>query len=137
MATNPLRMARPAIILAGVRTGGIFLAHCLSNHPRIFCDRSEPLNGKHIYYQLLRPDLVKILTCLTHQPFYHVSMCKVTFGQAVLPGVWEYITKNVPNVIFLTRRSVLHQAVSLCINNSAPGRPAHSFVDLPELRVAL
>ena len=132
-----LVMARPAVIIANTRTGGTFLSHCLSNHPRIFCDRGESLNGRHVWYRLLSHDLVKILDAMTHQPFYHVSMCKLTYSQAFEQNAWKYIVGLKPHIIHLVRRNVLRQVVSAHVNNTSHDRAAHSFTDIRAARVAL
>jgi hypothetical protein len=133
---NFMNIASPAIIIAGVRTGGTYLAHCLSNHPRIFCDRGEALNGRNKWFRLCK-NQVRVLDCLIHQPFYHVSMCKLTYAQALNKAVWRYIVTKRPHVIHLVRQNVLRQVVSLCINNAQRDRPAHTFVDLPAAHVRL
>jgi hypothetical protein len=59
-------------------------------------------------------------------------MCKVTFGQVVLPG--GNTSSECANVICLTRRMLTRR--SACASFCA-ARPAHTFVDLPAASVTL
>ena len=136
-------MALPAVIIANVRSGGTFLSHYLSNHPDIFCDRGESLHHLSIWHTYLTSDRVKLLHCLTHMTGWHVSMCKLVYGQAFQPDVWAYLVKTKPHVIHLTRRNVVRQAVSALINRSvrsgqhAQVHPAHTVEDVPGVKISL
>jgi len=120
--------ARSAVIVAAVRSGGTFLAHCLSNHPDIFCDRGESLHHTSLWHTHLTADRGKLLYCLTHMQGYRVSMCKLTYQQA-FSEVWDYIRK-IP-IIWLRRENTIRQAVSVLLNEMARGgrieRPQHTF----------
>ena len=59
-------LARPAVLIASVRSGGTFLAHCLSNHPQIFCDRGESLHYRSLWHTHLTTNRAKLIYCLTH-----------------------------------------------------------------------
>jgi hypothetical protein len=130
--------ARPAVIVASVRSGGTFLAHCLSNHPQIFCDRGESLHHTSLWHTHLTADRRKLLYCLTHMQGYRVSMCKLTYHQA-FSEVWDYI-RRVP-VLWLRRENVIRQAVSVIVNGMARGgriqRPQHTFRRVQDIRVNL
>jgi len=130
-----------AVIIAGGRTGGTFLAHCLSSHPDIFCDRGEPLHHASVWHTNLTLDRVKLLYCLTHMQGYRVSMCKLLYQQAFKPEVWDYVVKTQPRVIWLTRDNTIRQAVSIILNRLArEGKiehPAHSFDDVKPVQVEL
>ena len=52
-------LARPAVVIASVRSGGTYLAHCLSNHPQVFCDRGESLHHDSLWHRYLKADSVK------------------------------------------------------------------------------
>ncbi|HUW30359.1 MAG TPA: hypothetical protein VM223_01970 [Planctomycetota bacterium] len=125
-------LARPAVIIASVRSGGTFLAHCLSNHPQIFCDRGESLHYRSLWHTQLTLDRAKLLFCLTHMQGYQVSMCKLIYQQAFLREVWDYITgfPAIP-VIWLRRENTIRQAVSHVLNQTARQgnikRPQHTF----------
>lgn len=134
-------IAQPAVIVAGVRTGGTFLSHCLSNHPDIFCDRAESLHQTSVWHANLTFDRVKLLYCLTHMQGYRVSMCKMVYTQAFKPSVWKSIVEMQPRVIWLTRENVIRQTVSMLINRMArEGKiehPAHSFDEVEPVKVEL
>jgi len=125
-------IARPAVIVASVRSGGTFLAHCLSNHPQVFCDRGESLHYRSLWHTQLTLNRAKLLFCLTHMQGYQVSMCKLIYQQAFLREVWDYITEfPVFPVIWLRRENTIRQAVSHLLNQMARGgkikRPQHTF----------
>jgi hypothetical protein len=134
-------VAIPAVIIAGVRTGGTFLAHCLSNHPHIFCDRGESLHKGSIWNTTLGPDPVKLLHCLTHMQGYRVSLCKLLYAQAFNAEVWSYLVDTQPRVIWLTRENAIRQAISeMMVQMARRGeivRPAHSFDPVAPLRMEL
>jgi len=121
--------ARPAVIVAAVRSGGTFLAHCLSNHPQIFCDRGESLHYRSLWHTYLIKNRAKLIYCLTHMQGYQVSMCKLIYQQAFLSEVWDYI-REVP-IIWLRRENTIRQAVSHILNRMARqgkiNRPQHTF----------
>jgi hypothetical protein len=133
--------ARPAVIIAGVRTGGTFLAHCLSNHPDIFCDRGESLHHGSVWSTNLGADPVKLLHCLTHMQGYRASLCKLIYSQAFAPNIWSYLVETFPRVIWLTRDNTIRQAVSeMMVQMGRRGeiaRPAHSLEPVAPLRVEL
>jgi lambda repressor-like predicted transcriptional regulator len=114
-------MARPAIILAAIRSGGTFLAHCLSNHPLIFCDRGEALHNRSVWCRTLHPDRRKLLAALWNQTGYQVSACKLTYAHAFKKGsgLWEQIVRRQPRVIWLRRENAIRQAVSVLINTES------------------
>ena len=128
--------ARPAVIVAAVRSGGTFLAHCLSNHPDIFCDRGESLHHTSLWHTHLTADRGKLLYCLTHMQGYRVSMCKLTYQQAF--AEWDYI-RRLRLVIWLRREDTIRQAVSLILNDQARRgrieRPQHTFGRVEPVRV--
>lgn len=126
--------AHPFIILAGVRTGGTFLSHCLSNHPDMFCDRAESLHHASIWRSRVRClNSVQLVALLTHMEGYQASGCKLTYRQALLSRpLWKYIENHKPHIIFLSRRNRLRQGVSRAYNQHVrrgliPEYPVHSF----------
>ena len=135
-------IARPAVIIASVRSGGTFLAHCLSNHPQIFCDRGESLHYRSLWHTQLTLNRAKLLFCLTHMQGYQVSMCKLIYQQAFLRDVWNYITgfPAIP-VIWLRRGNTIRQAVSHILNQVARQgnikRPQHTFDRVESICVEL
>lgn len=134
-------LARPALVIAGVRSGGTYLAHCLSNHPQVFCDRGESLHHDSLWHRHLKVNNGQLLYCLLHMQGYHVSMCKLTYNQAFAGDAWQFIKENKPPIIFLTRENVIRQSVSLLINRAARGgkvkRPQHTFRELEPLTIGL
>jgi len=123
-------LARPAVIIASVRSGGTFLAHCLSNHPQIFCDRGESLHYRSLWHTHLTTNRPELLFCLTHMQGYQVSMCKLIYQQALLGEVWPHIAE-LEHVIWLRRENTIRQAVSHVLNQAArQGKiehPQHTF----------
>lgn len=135
-------MARPAVIIAAIRSGGTFLSHCLSNHPQIFCDRGEPLHHDSVWVSNLHPDRRHLLAAILNQTGYEVSMCKLTYAQAFHPHIWPWLAKRQPAVIWLTRENLIRQAVSVLINRQARRqggikRPQHTFQELRPVQVEL
>ena len=114
-----LNMAQPALIITAPRTGATFLAHCLSNHSQVFCDRGEPLHHNSPWGRHLPGQHLAFIECLTHMVGYRVSMCKLLYRQAFDPGVWPYLVSRQPRVIHLTRANRIRQAVSLLLNTRA------------------
>lgn len=133
--------ATPAVVIAGARTGGTFLAHCLSNHSQVFFDRGESLHHGSIWHRTVTLNRVKLLECLLHMPGYRVSGCKMLYQQAFKCEVWQHLMRVQPRVIWLVRENVIRQAVSLLIQQQARRgvvkRPAHSFEPPPALKITL
>lgn len=133
--------ARPAVIIANIRSGGTFLAHCLSNHPQVFCDRSEGLHHQSIWHAHLSTDRPEVLWVLTHQPGYQVSMVKLTYFQAFKGEVSGWIGQTDPLVLWLGRENKIRQAVSVILNRWARRgrikRPQHTFTQPAAVRVAI
>lgn len=134
-----LNMATPAVIIAAIRSGGTFLAHCLSNHSQIFCARGEPLHYQS-QWQQLSPDRRQLLALLLNQTGYQVSMCKATYVQALNQQLWTWLVARQPRIIWLRRENVIRQAVSVLINQAARAgslqRPQHTFTPLGPLQLA-
>jgi len=139
-------MARGAVIIAAVRSGGTFLSHCLSNHSQIFCTRGEPLHHRSVFFE---PGAAEgktrnrreLLAVLLTQTGYRVSMCKLTYMQACESAVWLWLVKWQPRVIWLRRENAIRQAVSLLINERARAgklqQIQHTFRPLEPVRLAL
>ena len=124
--------AQPFLIVAQKRSGGTYLTHCLSNHPRIFCDRGESMHHLSIWRKRFDPS--DILYVLTHQEGYFASGFRMVYSQAFDRELWTIITEMLkPKIIWLTRENVLRCGVSVCINRmirmkELPYHPVHSFV---------
>ena len=122
----------PAIIVAGPRTGGTFLAHGLSNHPQVYCERQEVMHVDSSYRQVYPPPkFVTILEMVWGETGYLVAACKLQYSQAGYAGVWDYIKERQARVIHLRRRNKARQAISLIINEMArsgaiPFHPQHA-----------
>ena len=146
--------AKPALIITLQRTGGSFLAYCLSNHPEIFCIRDEPLSKQNIWYRTVAGSDVKadsgvnVLNLIFTQHDYKVAMCKLINDHAFRPEVWKYITstKDKGNeeikIIWLERRNTVAQAISHEINagrrlGTIKGHPAHTYspLDVPPVQL--
>lgn len=125
-------MAQGALIIASIRSGGTFLAHCLSNHSQIYCDRAESLHHLSVWCSTIKPDRRHLLAALLNQSGYQVSMCKLVYTQAFRGEIWEWIIKRQPRVIWLYRENVLRQALSVYLNRQVRQartlkRPQHTF----------
>lgn len=133
-------MARAVVIVAAVRSGGTFLAHALSTHPQIFCDRGEPLHHNSVWCQALHPDRRQLLDAMLNQTGYRVSACKVTYTQAFNRAIWPWLVKRQPAVIWLRRENTIRQAVSVLVNQAARAgtvkRAQHTFVATRPIQIA-
>lgn len=135
-------IATPAVIVAAIRSGGTFLAHCLSNHPQIFCDRAESLHHKSVWCTSVTTNRRHILAALLNQSGYRASMCKLTYSQAFHDEIWPWLLKRKPYVIWLYRTNLLRQAVSVYLNQQtrqagALQHPQHSFEEVEAVRVSI
>jgi hypothetical protein len=124
-------LAVPFLILAHVRTGGTFLAHALSNHPKVYCDRGETLHHLSAWRSAGVP-VDKILATIWKQDGYHASGFRAIYRQAFHAAVWPLIESTRPRVIHLTRRNLARQGVSfgyqqLVRQGKLPFHPVHSF----------
>lgn len=118
---------RPALVVAGVRTGGHFLTCALSNHVQIFCVREEPWHRSSTWR--LVPSGVRLKVIL-EQRFCDVSMCKLTVSHVLKKPIWKQVCdyKSLLKVLYLERVNLAEQAVSDTINNlRRTGHPAHTF----------
>ena len=134
-------MATPVVIVAAIRSGGTFLAHCLSNHPQIYCDRGEPLHHRSVWCATTKIRRQQLLAVLTNQTGYAASACKLTYMQAFDAEVWGWLEKQQPRVIWLRRGNAVRQAVSVLLNQAARRGelklPQHSFEPVAGVRVTL
>ena len=131
--------SRPAVILTLQRSGGSFLAYCLSNHPDVFCARGEPMGGGG-FWRRVCPDKLTRLELLLLRPYHRVGMCKLMEGHAFDGPVWTWLNRQNPpvKVVALRRENIVAQAVSHEINAARLcGHPTHAFgpVDPPPVRV--
>lgn len=118
--------AKPFLIIAGVRCGGTFLAHALSNHSQVFCDRGETMHQHYIWRKEASMSHLELLHILTHQEGYLASGFRMVHSQAFHKQVWQAIVKMKPKVIHLSRANVLRQAVSFCFHQEVrKGRAAY------------
>jgi len=139
--------AQPALIITLQRTGGSFLAYCLSNHPKIFCTRGEPLSERSAWYKATGTSM-NALDLVFAQYDYKVAMCKMINDHAFRPEIWEYITgtqgkkREEVKIIWLERKNVVAQAISHEINagrrmGTIKGHPTHTYisVEVPPIRL--
>lgn len=127
--------ARPAILIAGPRTGGTFLCCCLSNHPQIFCTRGEPLHWGSRWLHAV-PDWKVRFDLLMRQPFYKISIFKAMDHDVFAhPELWEFLLKydSELRILYLERENILYQAASHEINRlhrqgDLPSHPTRTFV---------
>jgi len=124
-------LARPFLILAHVRTGGTFLAHALSNHPDVFCDRGETLHHLSSWRQA-GIGAVRLARAMWTMDGYQAAGFRAIYRQAFHEKVWPVIVEHKPHIIHLTRENVARQGVSygyqqLVRQGSLPYHPVHSF----------
>jgi len=130
-------VAQPYVIIANRRTGGTYLAHCLSNHPQVFCDRGESVHHMALWRKYIPPR--KTLHVLTHQEGYHASGFRMVYTQAFHKRIWTHLPQMKPKVIWLTRENILRQGVSVAVNSLVrKGKltyyPVHTFKERPAPR---
>ena len=117
-----------AVIISAQRCGGLFLAGCLSNHPDIHCPREEPFKRESIWQQKLGLGHAALLDFLLSEPFYPVSMCRLTYDQAFNPEIQGYLLTHQVRIIHLVR-DVMPTVTStlLAKQEMARGVPRHQF----------
>jgi len=123
-----------AVIVATQRSGGLYLAGCLSNHRDIHCPREEPLRPQATWIQHIGKRPVRILDLVLTEPYYKVAACRLTYDQALHPGVMEYLVNNEVKILHLTRAIMpTVTSVLLAKQEIRDGVPRHvfdgSFVD--------
>lgn len=121
----------PFLILAHVRTGGTFLAHALSNHPQVYCDRGETLHHLSSWRSAKIP-VEAIIKIIWNQDGYHAAGFRAIYRQAFHPRVWPIIQRVEPRIIHLVRRNVARQGISfgyqqLVRQGKIPFHPVHTF----------
>lgn len=124
-------LAMPFLILAHVRTGGTFVAHALSNHPQVYCDRGETLHHLSAWRKNRVP-VPKILGTIWKMDGYHAAGFRAIYRQAFHPDVWPIVEMVQPHIIHLVRRNMARQGVSfayqqLVRQGKLPFHPVHSF----------
>ena len=131
---------RKAILFAEARTGGAFLASCLSNHPRVFFARGEPLH-KGSPWTVAAPDEIKRLDLITSQDHYDVSGCKLFRNHARRPHIQEWLFRVKPLMIYLWREDYVLQALSIEANKvhrrTGEGLPTHPYERMSPLPIEL
>jgi hypothetical protein len=125
--------ASPFLVIAGKRSGGTYLTHCLSNHPQVFCDRGEAMHHLSVWRRALSVE--NVLLTLTHQEGYQASGFRMVYVQAFNPRVIKVISEIGPRVIWLTRDNKLRQGASMALNRAiraqrAEYHPVHTFNDV-------
>jgi len=115
-----------AVIVSAQRSGGLFLAGCLSNHKDIHCPREEPFRRQAIWQQRLKLKPAALLDFVLSEPYYRVRMCRLTYDQAFHPELRAYLLANKVKIIHLTR-AVLPTVTSTLLAKSeiASGQPRH------------
>ena len=121
-------MTARAVIISAQRSGGLFLAGCLSNHPDVHCPREEPFRRQAIWQQKLKLGHAALLDFVLSEPYYQVSMCRLTYDQAFNEQVHGYLVQRQVAIIHLVR-AVMPTVTStlLAKQEIAKGVPRHSF----------
>jgi LPS sulfotransferase NodH len=137
---------RKFVILAEARSGGTFLATCLSNHPRIFCTRGEPLH-QNSHWRTAAPDEIERLKLITNQIHYDVAGCKLMRNHFERANVFAWLCQVQPKVLYIWREDYVAQALSWAANevhraNPKLGIPTHIYepwdpvpIEIPPERV--
>lgn len=119
-----------AAIISAQRCGGLFLAGCLSNHPEIHCPREEPFRRESIWQAKLKLGPWHLLDFVLSEPYYAVSMCRLTYDQAFHPEIASYIAKQQVRILHLVREPLPTVTSTLLAKQEMKrGIPRHSFDD--------
>jgi len=123
-------MAIQAAIVSAQRCGGLFLAGCLSNHPDVHCPREEPFRRESIWQQKLHMGHAALLGFVLNEPYYAVSMCRLTYDQAFNARVRGYLLKHQVRIVHLVRAAMPTVTSTLLAKlEMARGVPRHRFDD--------
>lgn len=123
--------SRRFVVMAEARSGGTFLVTCLSNHPRIFCTRGEPLHqGSH--WVAAAPDEIERLKLITNQQHYDIAGCKLMRNHFERMPILAWLQRVQPLVIYLRREHYVAQALSCAANDvhrkdPKTGIPTHTY----------
>ncbi len=117
-----------AVIVSAQRSGGLWLAGCLSNHPDVHCPREEPFRRESIWQQGLDLSPGALLDFVLSEPYYSVTMCRLTYDQAFHPEIREYLLHTKVRIVHLTR-AVMPTVTSTLLAKleMARGVPRHDF----------
>jgi len=132
------RIARPFVIIAQKRSGGTVLAHCLSSHPDVYCDRGETFHELSVWGKHARGISKSLLAyILGHQEGYLYSGFRCVYLQALDKDLWNTFRKFDFKVIHLTRSNILRQGASIAVQRQIrAGKveyyPVHTFRDIQE-----
>jgi hypothetical protein len=108
----------------------LFLAGCLSNHPDIHCPREEPFRRESIWQQKLGLGHEALLDFVLSEPFYPVSMCRLTYDQAFHPEIEGYLKSHQVRIIHLVRGVMATVTSTLLAKQEMErGAPRHCFGD--------
>lgn len=117
-----------AVLVSAQRSGGLWLAGCLSNHPDVHCPREEPFRRESIWQQRLDLSPGVLLDFVLSEPYYPVTMCRLTYDQAFHPEIREYLLRTKVRIVHLTR-AVMPTVTSTLLAKleMARGVPRHDF----------
>lgn len=122
-------MMEKAVIIGANRTGGTFLACCLSNHPDIHCPRGEIFSKEAPWQQRLNLGHAELLDFVLSETFYQVSMCRLTYIQAFDDQVCGYLHGQHVKVVHLVRDDLAVVTSALLAKaEKKRGRPRHVFL---------
>jgi hypothetical protein len=119
-----------AVIVSAQRSGGLFLAGCLSNHPDISCPREEIFKRESIWQKKLKMNHSKLLDFVLSQPYYEVNICRLTYDQIFNSEIQAFIKNENIKIIHLIRM-ILPTVTStlLAKKEMREGTPRHFFDD--------
>lgn len=106
------RPALPGVILFIPRSGSTFLAHCLSNHPEIYCSRREPLGKYSPERALGMTNNAKIVKLELTRLNYTAVLTKLRLRDARLPEVAAMLKHIKAKIIYIERQDRVAHAIS-------------------------
>lgn len=138
MASDWTRPRRYLIVYTQ-RGGSTFLAHCLDSHQDIGCERGEPLNPTHPWWDSMAPlgrgtRARAILDLVLGRPGYHCTVARVNYRHWQLIPT-EYASK-LDGIIHLHRHNAFRMALSAIIN-AQKLRVPHTYERLPALSLEI
>lgn len=106
---------RPAILLSSARSGSTALAHCLDQHPEIGWEREEPFSQaqQQWWNGVGLTAKNRILEYYLGRKGYHVSGCRIIYGQMRIDEIEALKRRFDPMVVHLIRRNYLRTMTSI------------------------
>lgn len=105
-------IGQPFLLVADPRTGGTFLAHCLSSHPDVYCYRAEVLHRRDIPREIMRDVSAKnIVRVFVEQQGWEACGVKLVYKELREPIITWAQDEGV-KIIHLVRENAVRVALS-------------------------